>query len=490
MYTYEVTEQTLAIHLVTEQDLPALLAAESAFVRNWLENNRFAGRPGEYCVVPNEQGHPGQVVVGYRPEECMLWALADLPGCLPAGDYKLAGDYSEQVLSEVAIGWGLGHYRFEQFHKSSHAPEPCLLLPAEVDQARVDAVVDSFTLVRNLINTPANHMMPQDLEALMYRMAEMHDAEFLAISGEALLTENFPAIHAVGRASAHAPRLLELNWGDEEDPLVTLVGKGVCFDTGGLDIKPSAGMRLMKKDMGGAAHVLGLANLIMQLELPISLQVLIPAVDNAISGDAYRPGDVLNTRLAKTVEIHNTDAEGRLVLADALTYAAEFDPDVIIDFATLTGAARVAMGTEIPAFFCNDESLTQQLHEASVASNELIWNLPLHAPYLEKLTSKVADIQNCGDAYGGAITAALFLNEFVPSHIPWAHFDVMAWNLRARPGRPVGGEAMGLLAVMEYIEAQFVHADEGEPEDVESEGVELEGVEPENLAPEDGGQAA
>lgn len=457
MYTYEATEQTLPIHLVTESSFPELLEGSSEFICNWLENNKFTGKPGQYCVVPNEHGYPGLVLTGYDQRDGMLWSLANLPRCLPQGEYELMGDFADQDKRDAAIGWGLGCYRFDQFRKSAGGEFPRLLLRAE--QTRVKAVVDSFTLVRNLINTPANHMMPQDLEDTMQRMAEMHDAELLSITGHALLEENFPAIHAVGRASAHAPRLLELNWGDEEDPLVTLVGKGVCFDTGGLDIKPSSSMRMMKKDMGGAAHVLGLANLIMQLELPVSLQVLIPAADNAISSDAYRPGDVLNTRLGKTVEIHNTDAEGRLILADALAYAAEFDPDVIIDFATLTGAARVAMGTEIPAFFTNDRNLMQQLQVAATTSNELIWNMPLHHAYFEKLKSNVADFQNCGDSYGGAITAALFLNEFVPNRIPWAHFDVMAWNLRDRPGRPVGGEAMGLMAVLEYIEEQFVRGD-------------------------------
>lgn len=289
----------------------------------------------------------------------------------------------------------------------------------------------------------------------MRHMAKRYGADLTVVKGAELLEENFPAIHAVGRASAHAPRLLELNWGDEEDPLVTLVGKGVCFDTGGLDMKSSAGMRIMKKDMGGAAHVLGLANMVMQMDLPISLQVLIPAVDNAISGDAYRPGDVLQTRAGKTVEVDNTDAEGRLVLCDALAYAAEFEPDVIIDFATLTGAARVALGTEVPVFFCNSRSLMQKLQVASTTSNELIWNLPLHKPYFEKLKSNVADMTNSGDSYGGAITAALFLNEFVPEAIPWAHFDVMAWNLRSRPGRPGGRRGDGFAGGAGVLGREF-----------------------------------
>ncbi len=281
-------------------------------------------------------------------------------------------------------------------------------------------------------------------------------ADFQQVIGDELIAQNYPAIHAVGRASAHVPRLLELRWGKVEHPLITLVGKGVCFDTGGLDIKPSQFMRLMKKDMGGAAHVLGLARLIMQLQLPVALRVLIPAVDNAIGGDAFRPGDILSTRAGKFVEIDNTDAEGRLVLCDALTEAATANPQLILDFATLTGAARVALGTEIPVFFSNDEAVTKQLQQAAQTAGELIWPLPLHQAYFEQLKSSVADFTNSGGSYGGAITAALFLNEFIPSHIPWVHFDVMAWNTRERAGRPVGGEAMGLFTVYLYLETIYL----------------------------------
>jgi leucyl aminopeptidase len=308
-------------------------------------------------------------------------------------------------------------------------------------------------LVRDLENQPANHMMPQHLAVAAEQLARTFEADFSEIVGEALLEQNYPAIHAVGRASAHAPRLLKLQWGKPEHPAVTLVGKGVCFDTGGLDIKPSQYMRLMKKDMGGAAHVLGLARLIMQLQLPVHLRVLIPAVDNAIGGDAFRPGDILATRAGKSVEVDNTDAEGRLVLCDALADAVSHKPDLLLDFATLTGAARVALGTEIPVFFSNNQALTAKLQAVSAEAEELIWNLPLHRPYFEQLKSGCADLTNSGGSYGGAITAALFLNEFVPESIPWAHFDVMAWNTRERAGRPVGGEAMGLFAVYHYLEA-------------------------------------
>ncbi len=453
MFTYEKTGAAIPVQLVVENNLEDVKAGLPEAAQNWIGVQGFQARPGEVCLLPDAAGRLHRVLCGWNRDDGMLWALAGLPNQLPAGEFFLEGEWNEDDQLQAAVGWGLGSYRFDQFRKVDNRSAPVLHVRSQL--ARLNAVVGSVALVRNLINTPANHMMPQDLETVMQRMAEMHGADFVAVTGHALLEENFPAIHAVGRASVHAPRLLELNWGDEADPLVVLVGKGVCFDTGGLDIKPSSSMRLMKKDMGGAAHVLGLANLIMQLELPICLQVLIPAVDNAISGDAFRPGDILNTRLGKTVEVDNTDAEGRLILCDALAYAAEGDPDVIIDFATLTGAARVALGTEVPVFFTNDRVLMQKLQVASTVSNDLIWNLPLHKPYFEKLRSNVADMCNSGDSYGGAITAALFLNEFVPARIPWAHLDVMAWNLRARPGRPIGGEAMGLLAVLKYLETAF-----------------------------------
>jgi leucyl aminopeptidase len=453
MFSYEKSAAAIPIRLVTEANIVDIKGGIHESGRNWLITQGYRGKPGTICLIPDSAGRLNQVFFGINDSEGVLWALAGLPSQLPTGDYYLEGDWNDEDLVQLAVGWGLGSYHFDQF-RTVEAPTKPLLYVGQ-GAMRINAMVEAVSLVRNLINMPANHMMPQDLEEVTRRLAEVHDAEVDVITGSALLKENFPMIHTVGRASAHLPRLIELNWGNTDDPLVTLVGKGVCFDTGGLDIKSSSNMRLMKKDMGGAAHVLGLAKLIMQLDLPICLQVLIPAVDNAISGDAFRPGDVIKTRLGKTVEIDNTDAEGRLILCDALAYAAESNPDVIIDFATLTGAARIAMGTEVPAFFANDRSLMQKLQAASTMSNDLIWNLPLHKPYLEKLRSNVADLSNSGDSYGGAITAALFLNEFVPARIPWAHFDVMAWNLRWRPGRPIGGEAMGLFAVFKYLEMNF-----------------------------------
>jgi leucyl aminopeptidase len=301
-------------------------------------------------------------------------------------------------------------------------------------------------------------MMPQHLATVAKGLAKSFSGRFKQIKGDNLLDKNYPCIHAVGRASQHKPRLIRLQWGDKSHPKVSLVGKGVCFDTGGLDLKPSQFMRLMKKDMGGAAHVLGLAQLIMACALPIRLDVFVSAADNAISSDAFRPGDVLTTRSGKTVEIDNTDAEGRLVLCDALTKAGESHPDLIIDFATLTGAARVAVGTEIPAFFTNDDKLTLEVTQASVQAEELVWQLPMHKPYLSYLDSDIADLLNCSpQGYGGAITAALYLNEFIDDNTPWVHFDMMAWNSRHRPGRPKGGEAMGLLAVFQLLENRYAN---------------------------------
>lgn len=454
MFFTEKNEFTIPLKLVTESQWTDIKETLPAATLNWLELHSFKAKAGQYVLKPNADGQLAEVWVGIDSSEGYLWALGGLPSQLPSGEYSVSGEWSAEEQQQLALGWGLGSYRFEQFRKPESKVWPLLYL-AESHHERVRAMVDAIHWVRNLVNTPSNHMMPHDLELAMSRLAEVHQASFRSYVGQTLLTQNFPAIHAVGRASAHAPRLLELNWGDANDPHICLVGKGVCFDTGGLDIKPSSAMRLMKKDMGGAAHVLGLAKLIMQLALPIHLQVLVPAVDNAIGGDAFRPGDILATRLGKTVEVDNTDAEGRLILCDALAYAVESHPEVIIDFATLTGAARIALGTEIPVFFTNDRSLMQKLQTAATTCNELIWNLPLHKPYFEKLKSSAADLSNSGDSYGGAITAALFLNEFVPKNVPWAHFDVMAWNLRARPGRPIGGEAMGLLAVFKYLEMNF-----------------------------------
>ncbi len=460
-FTTEKNNST-PLNPVSSSELQEMLKQYPDTVSKWVSNTAFEAKPDQFCVIPDADGSMLMVLVGVeenitKKPDLLMWSIADLPKKLPAGQYHLAASWSDDEKIKASIGWGLGDYSFDFFKADFLEPKEKAVLQVEEQQLdEVNAFVDAFTLVRDMVNTPANHMMPEDMSALVQELAEQHDATFSEVIGDALLEENFPAIHAVGRASEHEPRLLQLNWGDEKHPVLSLVGKGVCFDTGGLDLKPSKFMRNMKKDMGGAAHVLGLAHLVMSRKLPVRLQVLIPSVDNAISGDAYRPGDIIDTRAHKTVEIDNTDAEGRVVLCDALALACEQTPDLIIDFATLTGAARVAVGTEIPALFSNTDSVIADLQKASKDSGELLWPLPLHQGYRYQLESSVADMVNSSsEGYGGAITAALYLNEFVSENIPWAHFDVMAYNTRDRVGRPKGGEAMGLLATFAYLESLY-----------------------------------
>jgi Leucyl aminopeptidase len=453
MFTNEKPQSSVAIYPLIPATWEMLSASLSEAERQWAQLHDFKAKAGQFCLLPNGNGGISKVLLGYQADEGVRWVIAGLPNKLPRGHYHLECGWSAEERLQATIGWGLGYYRFEHYTKPDNKARPVLVVESQMERAK--AFVRAVALVRDLVNQPANHMMPQHLAATVQQLARTFEADFSEIVGDDLLAQHYPAIHAVGRASAHAPRLLKLQWGKSEHPAVTLIGKGVCFDTGGLDIKPSQYMRLMKKDMGGAAHVLGLAQLIMQLQLPIHLRVLIPAVDNAIGGDAFRPGDILATRAGKSVEVDNTDAEGRLVLCDALADAVSHKPALLLDFATLTGAARVALGTEIPVFFSNNKALTAKLQSASTEADELIWNLPLHRPYFDQLKSGCADFTNSGGSYGGAITAALFLNEFVPETIPWVHFDVMAWNTRERAGRPVGGEAMGLFTVYHYLEAAY-----------------------------------
>ena len=332
---------------------------------------------------------------------------------------------------------------------------PSLVLEEDI-AAGTEQLLSAQSLVRDLINTPTEDLGPAQLAAAMQVQADEFDAQMSVIQGVGLLNENFPAIHAVGRASDREPRLLKMEWGDSDLPLLALCGKGVCFDTGGLNLKPGAGMALMKKDMGGAAHVLALARLIMQAQLPVRLLVLIPAVENSVSGNAYRPGDVISTRKGLSVEIGNTDAEGRVVLADALTYAVEFEPELVIDFATLTGAARIALGTDLPPVFSNDISIANEIMAAGELEEDPLWVLPLYQPYKELLKSQIADLNNMGKTpFGGCITAALFLEHFVKPEYDWVHIDTFGWNQAAHPGRPVGGEALGLRAVFQYLKNRY-----------------------------------
>ena len=420
----------------------------------WVGSTGFSATPGTTRLVPGRRGKLASVLVGVGATDDP-WALAGVPDVVPAGAYHLDVRWSSRALERAALGWALAAYRFGRYRKST--PPSARLFPGSAgaaDSAR--ALARAVARVRDLINTPASDMMPKDLAAAVSELGAGCGAEVRVVTGQALLDEGYPAIHAVGRASAHRPRLIDLTWGDPGDPRLTLVGKGVCFDSGGLDIKPASGMRLMKKDMGGAAHAIGLADLVMSAALPVRLRLLVPAVENAIAGNAYRPGDVLATRKGLTVEVDNTDAEGRIVLSDALTEGAADTPDLMIDFATLTGAARIALGTDLPAMFSNDETVAAGVAEAGRDVHDEVWRMPLHAPYRALIESKVADIMNgSSQPYGGAITAALFLQAFVPDEIPWAHFDIMAWTTAAKPARPVGGEAMALRAVFEFIERRY-----------------------------------
>ena len=420
----------------------------------WVGRTGFTATPGSICLVPGRGGRLASVLVGIGTHDDP-WTLAHVPGALPPGGYHLDMKWSSRGLERAALGWALAAYRFDRYKKAT--PPAATLFPGSApaaDSART--LARTVARVRDLINTPASDMMPKELAAAAFDVATGHGAELRVVTGEALLDEGYPAIHAVGRASAHRPRLIDLTWGDPRAPRLTLVGKGVCFDSGGLDLKSASGMRLMKKDMGGAAHAIGLAELVMSTALPVRLRLLVPAVENAVAGNAYRPGDVIATRKGLTIEVENTDAEGRIVLSDALAEGAAEAPDLMIDFATLTGAARVALGTELPAMFSNDETVATGIADAGRDVHDEVWRMPLHAPYRELIESKVADIMNgTSQPWGGAITAALFLQEFVPDDIPWAHFDIMAWSTRAKPGRPVGGEAMALRAVFEFIERRY-----------------------------------
>jgi leucyl aminopeptidase len=439
---------------VIESEFNAWLERQDEALRRWLTATGFKAKSGSFSLTPGAEGQLQTVIVGIANADD-LWALGSLPTSLPEGDYFLDAAFSPGSLARLTLGWALGAYQFSLYKTPKRKSARLALNPA-CNAERIQRQVKAITLVRDLINTPAAEMMPEHLAEATRALGREFGATVEQTVGDALLAHNFPVIHAVGRASIHSPRLLDLRWGDPKCPKVTLLGKGVCFDSGGLDLKPSSAMRLMKKDMGGAATVLGLARLIMGSGLPIRLRVLIAAVENAVAGNAFRPGDVIRSRHGLTIEIHNTDAEGRLILCDALAEAATEQPEVMLDFATLTGAARVALGTEVPALFCNDDAVANGLLAAAEREQDPLWRLPLHQPYRTLLDSKIADLANASESsYAGAITAALFLKEFVPDGMPWAHFDLMAWNLKTQPGRPEGGEAMVLRAVFGWLEQRY-----------------------------------
>ncbi len=422
---------------------------------DWVRAAGYAAKPGTVLLLPGEGKTPvGAALVGVTGNDD-LWSWGGAAASLPGGRYFLDDGLSEAGATRAALGWALGSYRFTRY-KSDVPPISELVWPDGADRAAVTAAATATWLARDLINTPAADLGPDGLAEAAVALAKEFKARHAVIVGDELIERNLPAIHAVGRAADRAPRLIDLTWGRKSAPKVTLVGKGVCFDTGGLDLKPSRAMALMKKDMGGAAVALGLARMIMAARLPVRLRVLIPAVENSVSGNAMRPRDVLQTRKGVTVEVGNTDAEGRLILADALALAVEEEPALLLDFATLTGAARSAVGTEIAALFSPDDALAESLCRHGVSEDDPVWRLPLWRPYRRLIDSPVADINNAGDSpYAGAITAALFLSEFVADGVPWAHFDIMAWNVGNRPGRPEGGEAMAMRAAFAAIKERL-----------------------------------
>lgn len=442
---------TTPIVPIPQKAFESWLAQQSERDQNWINQQRFTAKPDSFCWIPTPDGTSVERVLLGVGNSADFLPWGGLPWNLPQGIYHIEGQINEQ---DTALAWGLGAYAFTRYRSN---PKTAAQLAISADcLPHITPLITAIYFIRDLINTPAEDMGPLQIADATQTMATQFNATIREVIGDALLTENYPAIHAVGRASTRAPRLIDLQWGQATHPKITLIGKGVCFDSGGLDLKTTNGMALMKKDMAGAAHVLGLAYLIMSHALPIRLRVLIPAVDNVIAGNAYRPGDIIVTRQGLSVEVNNTDAEGRLVVADALTTAAAEQPDLLLDFTTLTGAARVAVGPDITALFCNDRKLAQSLLKHAEYTQDPIVELPLYRPYRKYLDSKIADISNAATIpYGGAMTAGLFLQEFVPETISWAHFDLMAWNLTTQPSRPEGGEAMAIRAVWSYLRERF-----------------------------------
>ena len=434
---------------------PELRARLDPAAVSFADASGFEPQPGKYTLLPGDGALSGVLfgIEGAPGTRRDPFLPGGLPALLPPGTYRFGNVPPDSRLA--ALAFGLGCYRFGRYRQAD-TKRVRLELPEDIDGADLSRIVEAVELARDLVNTPANDLGPEDLEQAARTLAARHGATFRSIVGEALLAENFPLVHAVGRASCRPPRLLDLTWGDAAGPKITLVGKGVTFDTGGLDIKPESAMLIMKKDMGGAASALALAHMIMDRGLPIRLRVLIPAVENAISGAAFRPMDVYRSRKGLSVEIGNTDAEGRLVLADALALADEETPDLLFDFATLTGAARVALGPDLPPFYTDDEALAAELVACAETENDPLWRMPLWRGYESMLDSKVADLNNTGTGrFAGSITAALFLSKFVTTAKSWAHFDIYAWTPSAKPGRPEGGECQAARALYALLSARY-----------------------------------
>jgi leucyl aminopeptidase len=444
------------IIFATKATWDAICASLPAEARQFALANGFAAKPGSYLTLPGADGKIAQALFGLEDETGKPrdpFRPGQLPGLLPPGVYRFANAPHDARLA--ALAFALGSYRFGRYRKSD-TPEVKLVPPDGVDVAAILRMADAVALARNLINTPSNDMGPEELALAAGELASRFGADFNCIVGEDLTRRNFPLIHAVGMASSRAPRLIDFTWGNPAHPRVTLVGKGVCFDTGGLDLKPSAGMVIMKKDMGGAASVLALAQMVMDAKLRVRLRVLIPAVENAVAGNAFRPLDIFRSRKGITVEIGNTDAEGRLVLADALALASEEKPDLLIDMGTLTGAARVALGPDLPPFYTNDETLALDVARCAREENDPLWRLPLWPPYDSWLDSKIADVNNApSGAFAGSITCALFLQRFVDGAKSWLHVDIYGWTPSAKPARPEGGECQAARAIYKLLGERY-----------------------------------
>lgn len=455
----ESTGNIIPIRLVSQKKYAEWVLKQPEINQSWLSATQFkaensrADLYNNVRLLPTKDGKLAEVFCCVM-DTINMWDVGSLASILPEGNYQF--DIDETLLPRYACAWGLGAYQFTRYKKRERQPAKLYLPKKLIDE--IENIVSSIYLVRDWINTPTDDMGPTEFADVAAKLAEEFNASFTEIVGEDLLTQNYASIYTVGRASDDPPRLIDIRWGLAKHPKVTLVGKGVCFDSGGLDIKSSPHMLLMKKDMAGGAHVLGLARMIMQAKLPINLRVLIPMVENVIAGNAYRPGDIIKSRKGLTIEIGNTDAEGRVILADALAEAVSEKPELVIDISTLTGAARIALGTEVPVVFCNNDTLFEDVNNIGNAIADPMWRLPLFTMYREYLSSFVADINNSSsDPFGGAITAALFLKEFISDDIPWMHFDMMAWNTRARPGRPVGGEAFMLRTLFTYLKTKYRH---------------------------------
>lgn len=456
MFETAPTASAIPITFATKTGWPTIRESLPPEARQFADANGFAAKPGACLVLPTTDGRIAQVLFGLEDERSKhrdLFRPGSLPGLLPAGTYCFANAPHDTRLA--ALAFALGGYRFNRYRKAD-VPQARLVPPDGVDAAELVRTAEAAALARDLINTPSNDMGPAELETAARRVADRHGAQFTCIIGDDLLAQNFPLIHAVGMASTRAPRLIELAWGDPTHPKVTLVGKGVCFDTGGLDLKPSSGMLLMKKDMGGAANILALAQMVMDAQLKLRLRVLIPAVENAVAGNAFRPLDVFTSRKGITVEIGNTDAEGRLILADALAFADEDKPDLLIDMGTLTGAARVALGPDLPPFYTNDDALALDVARVAMTENDPLWRMPLWAPYDSWLDSKVATINNApSGGFAGSITCALFLQRFVAHAKSWLHLDIYGWTPSAKPARPEGGECQGARAIYKLLSQRY-----------------------------------